>query len=385
MKQQAPQLQSFIMAGFECTAARVSPHERLDMLSITGHREMALADYRLIKAQGITTVREGLSWAHIDKGRGHYDFSAYETLLTSGQTEAIQQVWDLNHFDYPDYLDPFSPDFITAFATYSVAAVKYLRRFISTELIIAPINEISFFAWIAADQGKWAPFKKGSEWGFRFKTQLVKATIQAMAAIRAMDSSIRFIHIDPFMRRVAKTPSIPKARKHVNHFNEVIRFEAWDMLSGKTYPELGGDPKYLDLVGVNYYLHNQEWVISHPKQNRISHQMMAWHDPARVSLAKMLQEVHRRYQKPIVVSETGSFGSHRGNWWRRTVKEVKEALAMSLPLRGVCIYPTLDRPATTNFLLPQSGIYDFDYQTQSLARIPHEPSLRPIRQFLSSH
>ena len=36
-------------------------------------------------------------------------------------------------------------------------------------------------------------------------------------------------------------------------------FEAWDMLSGRVQPELGGDERYLDVIGVNYYDRNQWW------------------------------------------------------------------------------------------------------------------------------
>ena len=36
-------------------------------------------------------------------------------------------------------------------------------------------------------------------------------------------------------------------------------FEAWDMLTGRAQPELGGKEKYLDVIGVNYYDRNQWW------------------------------------------------------------------------------------------------------------------------------
>jgi polysaccharide biosynthesis protein PelF len=378
-----PTFASFLWAGFECTTARVSKTERLDMLEVSKHRQYCQSDYQLMKDLGIKTVREGFSWSLIDQGNQHYDFSLYEPIVAKGREQGIQQIWDLNHFDYPDYLDPFSEEFIHSFAHYSLQIIKLLRKYDQRELYIAPINEISFFAWIAADQGKWAPFKQGSTWGFKFKTQLVKAAIAAMSAIWAKDKNVRFIHIDPFMRRVAKTPSSKKARDHVENFNQVIRFEAWDMLAGKTYPEYGGDPRFLDIIGINYYLHNQEWVLSNHKTNTISHRMMGWNDPARISLFELIKPVYDRYQRPVIITETGSFGNHRASWWQRTLKEITVA-KKKLPLHGVCIYPTLDRPATVNFLLPHSGIFDFDHESDSTERIPHKASIKHIQNFISS-
>lgn len=369
-----------MMAGFECTYAKVSPNIRLDMLSSTKHDLYCAKDYRLIKEFGMNTVREGLSWHQIDKGNGNYKFDRFESLMAIAAEENIQQIWDLNHFDYPDDLNPFTNDFIERFSKYAREAVKLIRRYQSGTIYLVPINEISFFSWISADRGGWAPFKKGAQNGFRFKSQLVKASIQAMDRIWEVDSNIRFIQVDPFMRRLALPPAKKPAIKHVDEFNQIIRFQAWDMLSGKTYPELGGHPRYLDIIGVNYYLHNQEWVISHPNSRKITHQMMDWDSSDRVSFAKMLTEIYDRYHRPMVVTETGSFGDNRPSWWQRVLSEVNEGIDQGLPIYGVCAYPVLDRPESVNYLFPQSGLWDFKSGDKSLKRIPHETSLFYIGQ-----
>lgn len=38
------------------------------------------------------------------------------------------------------------------------------------------------------------------------------------------------------------------------------KFEAWEMISGRLCPEFGGQPKYPDIIGVNYYPQNQ-WIV----------------------------------------------------------------------------------------------------------------------------
>ena len=39
--------------------------------------------------------------------------------------------------------------------------------------------------------------------------------------------------------------------------HRLAQYQAWDMLVGRMWPQIGGDPKYLDVVGVNFYYNNQ--------------------------------------------------------------------------------------------------------------------------------
>lgn len=382
-----PVFSSFMMAGYECTYALAENKRRLDLLAATKHDEYCEEDYRLIKDVGMRTVREGLSWNQIDKGNSVYDFSRFEKIMQMGKKENIQQIWDLNHFDYPEYLDPFSEDFVTQFGKYAAEAIKVIQRYQKNPLYIVPLNEISFFAWIGADMGWWAPYKKGRQNGFRLKSQLVKANIAAMEAIWQLNPEVRFIQVDPFMRRLATEPATRTAKKHVQEFNDIVRFEAWDMLCGKAHPEIGGDPKYLDIIGVNYYVHNQEWVISEKEngKNKIRHQMMDWDSSDRVPFWKMLEDIYQRYGRPMIVSETGSYGELRYRWWERVLKEIDEGLKEGLPICGVCSYPTVDRPESAGFLLPNSGIWDFEAEDLACRRVPHPHTIEVIRQFAQQH
>ncbi|MBP9820185.1 family 1 glycosylhydrolase [Candidatus Woesebacteria bacterium] len=374
---------SFVMAGFECTYALAENRRRLDLLAATKHDQLVAEDYQLIKDVGIHTVREGLAWHQIDKGEGKYDFSRFIPMIEAAKEQGIQQIWDLNHFDYPADLDPFSQEFVDRFAAYSQAAIKTIRSYTDEEIYVVPLNEISFFSWIGADMGWWAPYSKGRTNGFKFKCQLVTTAIKAMESIWSIDKRVRFIQVDPYMRRVATQPASRAAKRHVKDFNQLVRYEAWDMLSGKTHPELGGKLKYLDIIGVNYYIHNQEWVISPTvRGKRLMHQLIDWESPDRVSFSKMLQDIFERYHRPMLISETGSFSENRVKWWARTLSEIDEAAAMGLPVAGVCAYPVLDRPESAGFLLPNSGLWDFVIDDETCGRVPHHKTLALIQEYM---
>ncbi|MFO0703221.1 MAG: hypothetical protein U0525_00675 [Patescibacteria group bacterium] len=92
------------------------------MLTATKHDKYCRDDYKMVKNIGIKTVREGLSWSEIDKGRGVYRFERFEKMMKVAKEENVQQIWDLNHFDFPSYLDPFSKNFIIKFAEYARGA-----------------------------------------------------------------------------------------------------------------------------------------------------------------------------------------------------------------------------------------------------------------------
>ena len=61
-------------------------------------------------------------------------------------------------------------------------------------------------------------------------------------------------------------------------------------------------------------------------------------------LHKLLAEVYERYQRPLFLAETSHFGVGRGAWITEIADEIGQALAIGVPIEGICIYPILDRP-----------------------------------------
>lgn len=369
----APLFNSFLMAGFECTYAQTGDGRRMDLLGASRHDRRARSDYELIAELGIRTVREGLSWSQIDRGRGVYDFTRYLPLLEAGRDQRVQQIWDLNHFDFPEDVDPFSEFFVERFSEYAARAVGTLRDYTDETIYIVPLNEPSFFSWMA-ECGLWAPFRAGAA----FKRQLVRAAIAAMEAMRSVDRDIRFIHTDPFMYRRPERVRSAEDAAFCNHFNEHIRFEAWDMIAGRVEPELGGRPDYLDIVGINYYFHNQQYVRVE-NEHEHSVRTVPLRDPKRFTLEQILAELNERYGRPLMIAETGSYRRRRPVWWGHVLRHAANALDRGLPLCGICAYPTLDIARGAGFILPKSGLWDFDPADRECRRIPHDETLAVIR------
>lgn len=367
--------QSFFQGGFESCYTLNEHRKRMDMLHDTRHDVHCREDYKLLKNVGIYTIREGLAWYQIDKGDGKYDFSRFTPIMEIAREEGMQVIWSLNHFDFPEDLDPYSPEFIPRFATYAVEAIKIIRQYNENTIYLIPFNEISFISWICGDIGVWHPYAHGR--GMEMKIQLVKAVIAVVQAIKAADSNVQFIHTDPIMRRIALSNANYAIRRYVRDFNEII-YQAWDMITGKMMPELGGKPEYMDIVGLNYYISNQDVVKKLPKSGGIETYHLNMRSRLRVGFDVMLEKVYERYQKPMLITETGSYGNIRMPWWRRLLKDIDAALEKKLPLLGVCSYPIIDRPDWSDGHLTNSGFWDFENGDADCRRIPHQELLDMI-------
>ncbi len=329
-----PLFKSFIMGGFESACHINGQGRRLDMIGQTQHDIQAAQDYALVKSQGIESVRDGVRWPLIEKEPGVYDFSSLEPMAAAAQKAGIQVIWTLCHYGWPDDLDVFSPEFVSRFAAFSKAVATFLQPYNDDVPFFAPVNEISYFCWVGGEVGTVHPYAKGR--GYEMKQQLVRATLACMDAIWDVNPKARFVHVDPLINVVAP-PDRPDLREEAIA-DYATQFEAYDMIAGITHPELGGAAHYLDIIGSNFY-HENEWFYLGG--------YIHWNDETRdenwMPLHCLIEQVYLRYRRPIIISETSHYGSHRPAWMRMIIREIKKILARDIPFMGVCIYPIIDR------------------------------------------
>ncbi|AIZ62575.1 amine oxidase [Hymenobacter sp. DG25B] len=362
--------QSFWMGGYECTDQLNAFGHRVDFLTTTGHLQLINEDYQQLAPFGIRTVREGIRWSQVEKTPYTYDWSTVQHLLEAGRHQHIQQIWDLCHFGYPDDLTPLHPLFARRFAHLCRAFVAFYRsQRPEGELIVTPINEVSFMSWLGGDARGTSPYCVGQGWEVKYG--LMRAYIEGVAALREADPSIRILTTEPLVNVV---PPLNATRQDLRRAREIheSQYQAMDMLTGRMCPELGGRPEYLDILGLNFYYDNQ-W------DSHTNHRL-GWvnepYDARWRPLHYLLGQAHARYGRPLVLSETSHPGLDRPHWIRMVAEECAEALRQSIPLWGVCIYPILDRP---DWDFPErewhrSGLWDAELCPDGPPRrILHEP------------
>ncbi|MGN6552532.1 MAG: beta-glucosidase [Verrucomicrobiota bacterium] len=352
---QQPQWNSFFMAGFECSTHRLRSGKRLDLIEATQHEQFAQADYTRLSQRGLRVAREGLRWHLVEAVSGRYDFSSALPIVQAAEATGTQVIWDLCHFGWPDHLDIFKPEFVTALANYGAAFARWLAKHSTGPSFFVPVNEISFFSWAAGDEGSIYPFATGR--GFELKTQLVRAAIQAMQAIWDVSPTARFVHVDPIIH-VQASPRRPEERAEAEAYRQ-SQFQAWDMISGRVWPELGGHEKYLDIVGVNFYPHNQ-WFYNLKGFRRIrKFTPISRRHPLYRPFREMLAEVYDRYHRPMLIAETGAEDRIRPGWLRYVCGEASAAINEGVPVHGICLYPIVNHPGWTDERHCHNALWDY--------------------------
>ncbi|KQT57351.1 MULTISPECIES: glycosyltransferase family 4 protein [unclassified Aureimonas] len=345
----APRLfSSFFHGGFESSShRRAHDRRRVDMIAATDHDRHAESDYRALAGHGILTVRDGLRWHLIERSPGVYDWSSLMDQLRAAEATGTEVVWDILHYGWPDDLDIWRPDFVTRFATFARAAAEVIAARTSGAPIFAPVNEISFFAWGGGDAGYLNPFANGR--GHELKVQLCRAAIAAMEAILAVVPGGRFVHADPVINVICD-PGRPGDAPHAEGHRQA-QFQAWDMIAGRSWPQIGGCEALLDIVGVNYYFNNQ-WIHGGPPID-LGH-------PLYKPFRRILAETYARYGRPIFVAETGIEAERRPAWLAYVCAEVRAAMRSGVPVEGICLYPVLDHPGWDDERYCPNGLLQFE-------------------------
>ena len=294
--------QSWFVGGFECSTHRRRDGRRLDLLASTRHDVNAAADYRMLADHGIRTVRDGVRWHLIETTPGHYDWSSFVPMLRSARETGTQVIWDLAHYGWPDDIDIWSPAFVDRFAIFARAVAQVVRAETDAVPFYVPVNEISFWSWAGGDVAYMNPL--AIDRGRELKAVLARAAIAAVEAVRAVEPRARFVYAEPAITIHPKSDRWEDrvaARDYTNS-----QLEVWDYISGRLRPELGGKPEHLDIVGVNYYAHNQwmdggTWIeVDHPLCCPLHH---------------ILRDIYARYRRPIFIAETGIEAHERPLWF----------------------------------------------------------------------
>lgn len=346
---------SFFAGGFECSTHIRRSGRRLDLVAATVHDKFAMPDYLRLRQMNLRVAREGVRWHLVEKNPGHYNFSSVLPIVRAARATGTQVVWDLCHFGWPDHLDVFEPRFVTSLARYGAAFAKWLANETAGPNFFVPINEISYFSWAAGDEGSMFPFATGR--GTELKAQLVRAAVEAIEAIWAEAPDARFMLVDPAIHVVAH-PRHPEERSAAEAYR-LSQFQAWDMLSGRMNPELGGKEKYLDIVGANFYGHNQWFYNLDGVQQIREFRTLNRRNPEYRPFRAILREVYERYRRPVFIAETGAEDRVRASWFRYVVQECIAAMRHDVPIQGICLYPILNHPGWLDDRHCHNGLWDY--------------------------
>lgn len=338
--------QSFFIAGFECSCHRRRDGRRLDLIAATGHDRFAAADYARVRDLGMRTVRDGVRWPLIETSPGRWDFSSLLPRVRAARDAGVQVIWDLCHYGWPNDLDVFRPEFVDRFADFAGAVARLIAGETDGIPWYTPVNEISFCSWAGGDVAYFNPFAAGR--GFELKTQFARAFLAGTDVLWSVDARAQVLSCEPAIHIVAGSED--PQRQAEAEGRRLTQYQAWDLILGRLWPQLGGDERYLEVLGLNYYPQNQ-WVLDGPE--------VRLGDPEHRPFREILREVWERYGRPLILSETGAQDGARAEWLRYVAAEVLAARRQGVPVHGICLYPILDYPGWDDDRHCCSGLWGY--------------------------
>lgn len=293
------------------------------------------------------TAREGVRWHLIESSRGKYQFDSLLPMIDAANEIGIQVIWDLFHFGWPEHLDIFEPVWVEAFREFTFQfATVWKRESGKQPAFIVPVNEISFLSYAGADKGFLNPFVRNR--GGELKAQLIRGALASAAVIRAELPDAVVVSTEPVIHIVGK-PSIPGDIESAEAYRRSM-FEAWDMLTGRLHPELGGHPCAFDVIGINYYDSNQWWNFG---------ETIFLGEPEYRPFHRIIEEVFERYRYPLFIAETGTEDDYRPYWFAYIASEVRTATQVGIPVHGICLYPCLNHPGWEDDRHCFNGLWDY--------------------------
>lgn len=328
-------------------------HRALDEYALMGHDRHWREDVDRIAGLGVRALRYGLPWHRVNPAPGRFDWAWADAVLAHiVDGRGLVPILDLVHFGTPTWLEGefLHPDYPARVAEYAGAVAARYRGLVGH---FTPLNEPGVAATRSGLTGAWPPYRRGERGYVAVLLALARGMIATAAAIRAAQPEAALVHVEDVGLEVAATPDLlpwvadraARRRLPLDLACGLVRedhpLHPW--LVGN-----GADPRDLaaladgavawDVLGANFYpWSNRRW------RRRAGGAIFAGRDPGdpASSLATILGQVHARYGRPVLVTETGAAGSmhRRLGWMAAMVDGVARARAAGVPAVGLTWFP----------------------------------------------
>lgn len=328
-------------------------HRALDEYQLLGHYQHWREDIGLAARLGVKALRWGIPWYRVEALPGEFDWRWTDEVLSCLVNElGVTPIVDLMHYGCPFWLrrEFASPQYPQAVARYIRA---FVERYAGLVHWYTPLNEPVVNALMCGKRGLWPPYLRGDSGYIRIMLQLVRGIIESTAAIKEVDPKAVLVHVEATGLSRAAREDLEALAADDNHRG----YLCYDLLTGRVDP---GHPLYLwlvrngaspdelnriaerrialDVLGMNFYPQwsAREFYVT-PK-GRISDRAI---NDGENSFGKLIEDYYRRYQVPIILTETSAYGadSMRSGWLKNSTATIKALRRRGVPVLGYTWFP----------------------------------------------
>ncbi len=334
------------------------------MAETTGHIARWRSDLELLAACGVSRLRYPVRWHRIQPDRRTFDWAATDEVLGWMRDHGLRPIVDLcHHTSYPRWLKRGFAD-----RRFGEAYLRYVEAFAGRYPWIEEytlFNEPFTTFLLCGQMGVWPPHLEGVKGFLTLARNVLPALTEASRAYRDLLPSARHFYVETCERASAANPGAWAPADVAND----RRFFVLDLFLGRSVdpgrpfvaevlaaggePLLDLRPGHVDVLGLDYYAHNQWWYLDARGRG-----ITTSPDPG--SLANLIVEYSDRYRLPCALGETNirGFASDRATWLKYTLEQCEVARARGVAIDGYCWFPFVDSADWNSLLVRSVGDID---------------------------
>jgi len=323
-------------------------------------------DFDIAKKLHVNAFRISIEWSRIEPEEGVIDIEAlrhYRIVAEELRKRGLEPFVTLWHFTNPLWISEMggwkNPKTVSCFKQYAELVVRELGDIVKFWI---PLNEPVVYAGNSFFSGIWPPGEKNVISFFRVWKNLKRGHIRAYEKIRE---------------------ACPDAQ--IGIAKSFIFFEAYRSFTGRIFKHIQESfwnfsfleriDRYLDFIGVNYYFRIQ--LGKERGEKEISD--VGW-DTCPYGIYEILTETHKRFGKPLYVTENGiadAKDEKRARATRDTIAHMHRAISNGSDVRGYFHWSLTDNFEWEKGFWPRFGLCEIDYETQK--RVIRKSALEYMR------
>jgi beta-glucosidase/6-phospho-beta-glucosidase/beta-galactosidase len=232
-------------------------------------------------------------------------------------------------------------------------AAQFAARYSNLIKWYTPLNEPLVNALMCGKRGLWPPYMRGDNGYIRVMLQIVKGVFKTVQAIKEISPDAVMVQVEATglsraLRDDLEALAVEDQRRGYLFYDLISGLVTrdhflfpWLLRNGASPDDLAEIAQQripIEVMGMNFYPQWSTKQIYIDQKGRLAYRSI---EQDGVGFASLIEDYYRRYQVPIIITETSAYGPDevRSQWLAASVAMVKELRARGVPVLGYTWFP----------------------------------------------